>query len=313
MYSILLISFLVSVSGFFVTIPEGHVGLYWTLGKLQDDLIKNPTFYLPIYSDITLIKYVQDWDNVIEDNSEKISCVSKEGVTLKMSVTIANKIQQDSIIRVVREYGKNYDKVLVVNPVAQKLKEICAMYTVDEIEITFFSQLDDLLKDDIQKQIKDFGITVEWVRISGIIVPETINVKRLEIAAEKSDKLLVDEKAIKQKSQKETEFFLESRDQEKITLMLESEMKRSIIKAESQQKEEEINNKILILKAEANSKKQELEMQNIKNLHSIPGYIELKISENIHNNEKIYYGDKLPIVMYGVPSPFDKKIVLETK
>lgn len=288
--------FIVYVNSFYMAVPEGHVGLYWVLGKLQPTLIRGLTFYLPLYSSVTLVKYVQDHDEAKDYNDiSKLSCVSREGVKLTFdSVKIANKIDPNAVISVVKLYGESYDKVLVVRPIAQRLKELCANMTVDEIEITRFNELDDILKEYIHEQVKEFNITVEWVRISGIEIPTELRVKRLALATEKSQKLLIDEQAKNEKAKKEHELYLSLEDERKETNKAKAVAERLLIEADARLKEKEIDNRILIANAKAISEKNLLEYQNLKNLYSIQGYAEHQIALAISNNEKIYYGEKIP-------------------
>ena len=61
-------------ANFYQTIPEGFVGVSFWLGQVQPELIRQPTFYNPLFSKIELIKYIEDTDEV-----PNVQCVSKEG------------------------------------------------------------------------------------------------------------------------------------------------------------------------------------------------------------------------------------------
>lgn len=301
---LIVISIVVVLFSTFTVVPEGHVGLYWVLGKLQPKLITMPLFYLPLYSKITFVKYIQDHDEAKDHNTKDfLSCVSKEGVTLYFeSVKIANQIKQESIIEVVRKFGMEYDKVLVVRPVAQKMKEVCAEMTVDDIEINRFKELDDILRIDIQNQVSQYGITVDWVRISGIVVPKEIKNKRLDLASEKADKLLVDERSKKEKSLKEHEIYLAAEDEKKRTHEFQSRAARTLIEAEARKRERDYDNQIIVANAKAMSEKQLLEFENLKRLFAIPGYTEVEIAKATSENQKIYYGEKIPNYMLTAPT-----------
>lgn len=288
------------VNSLFTTCPQGHVGLYWVLQQLQKELITSATFYNPFYSYITFLKYVEDHDEVRDHDGRELTCVSKEGVTLKFSsVKIANEIKIDNIVDTVKKFGLSYDKVLVVNPASQRLKEICAELTVDEIEITKFHTLDDLLKSDIQKQVLEYGIKINWVRISGIVVPESIKKKRLDLAEEKSEKILAEERAKRKKIDKELEIILSIEDSKKEQLESDARMQKMISEAKAEMEKESIINQILINKAKAQAEKSRLEYENLRNLYSIPGYVDNQNMLAISSNQKIYYGEKLPSIVVG--------------
>lgn len=180
---ILFAHILKSTYGYFTTIPEGYVGIYSIMGQIQDRYITSSRFYLPFYSSIKLVKYIQDTDHVYDTK-----CVSKEGVDINIpDIEIANKIDKKNIVNMVKLYGFDYDTKLVVKPLAQYMRELCANRTVDQIEIHDFYMLDDLLKTEIQRQVDSIqsNITIDYVRVTSVIVPREIKEKTAEIGGRK--------------------------------------------------------------------------------------------------------------------------------
>ena len=121
---------------FMTTIPSGYVGVHSYLNQIQADPILSTTLYLPGISSIKLVKFVQDADSVAN-----IKCVTKEGVdTIVPYIEIANEINPNNVVNTIRQYGFNYDTVLVVDPLAQKMRELCAERTVDELTQSGFHE-----------------------------------------------------------------------------------------------------------------------------------------------------------------------------
>lgn len=265
-----------------VTIPEGYVGVFKIFGKIQDNLIIHWNLEINYFSSIELVKYVQDNDEIYN-----MKCVSKEGVDIIFgTIEIANEIKISHIVETTKRYGvKEYDTVLVTRPITQKMMEICANFTVDEIEITNFHMLDDMLKVSIQEQndILDTGIKIQYVRIKNIIIPPIIKEKRLNLADEKAKLKLRKEEGLREEYEIETKLKISKK---------EAEIR--FIKIQEEKNEEDVRNQIQINRAKMMFEKSKMESESIKLLYEIPGYVELEIAKSLNNNTKIYYGEKLP-------------------
>ena len=282
--SVVLVSTLcvTTTDAFYTAIPSGHVGVYSWMGQIQPNLQTGVNLYNPLTSDIRHVKYIQDTDFLKNQR-----CVSKEGVNIEIpSIEIANRIKPESVVSVVSKFGFNYDTVLVLNPLGQRMRELCAERTVDEIEITDFHALDDRLKEEIQKQVDSVsaGITIDWVRITNVIIPPEIKQKRLELAAEKANKLLVEERGKRIAIEKHQEALVQKADNERAL---------AATKLQAEQIE---------ALAIANAEAARLEAISMQTLYAIPGYVEVMKVQALKDNMKVYFGDNLPGNMFlGAP------------
>lgn len=260
-----------------------------------------------MYSDIHLVKYKQDNDYVKETK-----CISSEGVpAIISSIEIANQINPRNVARVVSDFGKEYDKVLVVNPLAQYMREICANLTIDEIEISRFHEHDDRLKREIQRQNDELGtgITINYVRVSGIIIPDEIKAKRIELAKEKANKILAEEKMKRIEIEKASEVLIAKRDNDIKAENTKRENERFIQSAQAEREKKQIDNFILLeatqtnvqrikLEAVANAEKMELEARALRELYSIEGYADVqKVQAISDRTSMVYYGNQIPAYM----------------
>jgi regulator of protease activity HflC (stomatin/prohibitin superfamily) len=292
------------IFGMLTTIPEGHVGIYKVMNQIQPNLVTDFTIYNPLWTSITIVKVVQDTDHV-----ENVKCVSKEGVNINIpDIEIANKIRKDRVIDVIRDYGFDYDKKLVVRPLAQHMRELCAERTVDQIEITDFHLLDDLLKTEIQRQVDSInsGITIDYVRVTTVDVPPQIKEKRLKLAEEKANKVLAEESMKRMEIEKNTQAMIAKRDNDIKLETAKMENERLLRNAEAEKQRRSVENAMLLestqlavqkirLEAEANAHKMELEAKGLRMLYEIPEYASVKKMESIADNtQMIYWGDKLP-------------------
>jgi regulator of protease activity HflC (stomatin/prohibitin superfamily) len=311
---IYVLSIIYIVSGFYTTVPEGYIGIYRIMGQIDNQIISKLSFYLPIYSDITLVKYIQDTDHVTN-----VKCVSKEGVDINIpDIEIANKIDKNKIIEMVKQYGLDYDTKLVVKPLAQYMRELCASRTVDQIEIEDFHKLDDLLQTEIQRQVNsiDSGITIDYVRVTSVVVPPQIKDKRLKLAEEKANKILAEEAMKRKEVEKATEALVAKRDNDIKMENTRMENERLMQHAEAERKRKGIENAIILeatqtnvqkikLEAIANAEKMELEAKGLRELFAIPEYANVKKFEAISDKtEMVYWGNQLPtnVFMGNIPT-----------
>jgi regulator of protease activity HflC (stomatin/prohibitin superfamily) len=296
----------------FTRIPEGHVGVYSINGQIQDKLITSTTIYHPPVTWVDIVKYIQDSDVV-----KGTKCVSKEGINVYIpEIEIANRIDKEKIVSVVKLYGYDYDTKLVVNPLAQYMRELCAARTVDEIEITDFHNLDDLLREEIQRQNDaiNSGITIDYVRVATVDVPNEIKVKRLKLAEEKANKILAEEVMKRTEIEKSSEALVAKRDNER---MIENankanEMMIKNIEAEKQKKSVEnsmaleatqIKVQQIKLEAIANAEKMELEAKALRELYNVPEYANVQKAQAISDKTVFYLGEKIPNNMFiGTPN-----------
>ncbi len=314
--TLLTFCWLSTTNGFFTTIPEGYVGIYRVLNQIQDGLVTDFTFYNPVWTEITLVKVVHDTDQV-----ENVKCVSKEGVNLIIpNIEIANKINKSRVVDVVKSYGFDYDKKLVVRPLAQYMRELCAERTVDQVEITDFHLLDDLLKTEIQRQVDSInsGITIDYVRVTTVEVPREIKDKRLKLAEEKANKILIEETNKRAEIEKNHQAMMAKRDNDIKMETAKMENARALANVEAERQRRSVENAMLIestktsvekikMEAEANAHKMEMEAKGLRMLYEIPEYANVKKMESIADNtQMVYWGDKLPTHVFtqsnGLPT-----------
>jgi len=277
----------------FTTIPEGYVGVWKYLGQIQPRLITGACFFNPLLETIELLKYIEDHDKITN-----VKCVSKEGVDLMVSeVTISNRIDISSVVNTTKAYGVDtYDDQLVINPVSQKIRELCAERTVDEIEIFDYHKLDDLIRVEIQAQNDELntGITIRWVRLGAIVVPKEIKDKRLALASEKANKILAEETMKRTKLEKDHEMEISKKDSEIKIQRAENNNKEMIINIQAEREKKSVENMMIIEAAQANAKKIMLEAEALSSMYGIPGYTDLKKAEALSANTKYYWGTELP-------------------
>lgn len=181
-------------------IPEGSCAIYFQYGQVIPGKIKC-ALTGPFGMDGTiwtlgmesyLVKVAED-----EDEANDIYVVSKEGVQIRFPrVRIANTLAKDKVESTISRFTRRFDDKLVTDPIGHYLRELCTTWTAEEIEISRFGELNELILNFIQQRNKDLdtGITINWVRIDPPHVPDALRKKRQELAEERAEKLVVRER-----------------------------------------------------------------------------------------------------------------------
>jgi len=188
------------------------------------------------------------------------------------------------------------------------MRELCAERTVDQVEITDFHLLDDLLKKEIQRQVDSInsGITIDYVRVTTVEIPPQIKDKRLKLAEEKANKILTEETNKRAEIEKNHQAIMAKRDNDIKMETAKMENERLLQNAEAERQRRNVENAMILeatqtnvqkikLEAIATSEKMELEAKGLRMLFEIPEYANVKKMESIADNtQMVYWGDKLP-------------------
>jgi len=197
-----------------------------------------------------------------------------------------------------------------------------------QIEIHHFHLLDNMLKDEVQEQVNHIkaGITIDWVRITNVVIPHEIKVKRLFLR-QKAKKKLAEEEALRTAVQKRTEAEVQAADLHRKLADQEMENQRLAMNVQAKLAEEDIKNQILLnatraqaeksrleglaaadkirtaasaeadrirLLAGAEAERMQLEATELRRFYEIPGYAEVQQVRALSANTKVYFGDRLP-------------------
>jgi len=165
-----------------------------------------------------------------------------------------------------------------------------------EIAISRFEEIDDLLISFLREENnrQNTGLIVNFVRPSKPELPNSLDKNYLAIAEEKTLKKILLEKNERLKAEKDTEFMISQRDNDIKASKIESENRIMLSNIEAKQKQQRIQNEMNIEAAKADLEKAKMEAIGVQALFEIPGYVSVEIARSTSQNQKIYYGEKLP-------------------
>ena len=290
------------------TIATGFVGVKSRFGKVVEPLLlPGLHFRWPMIEAIDRIE-TRDQTDAVWD----IPCITNESVALFIKkIEIGNQLPHSHVLKTVSEYGRDYDNYLVFDKIKHQISIICNTHTAQEITVTKFAELNEYLRDFIQSENDryDTGLIIKFVRLSKPRYEKVIEDNFLKLAEEKSLKKVVIEKAERLKSEKQSEMVIAEMTNE-IDIQKENNLNKlaalnaanknrlMILAMKAKQEEQEIQNEMTISEAKANTEKKRMEVEVMQSFYSIPGYVDVQKAESIANNQKIYYGEKLPL-FYG--------------
>ena len=150
------------VSGFYHITPPRHVTVYVRLGQVLET-VTGPglSWKTPITS---------SYDMLVEeqvDSVQAVECGTQDGITLVFPrVDVHNILPRSKAREMFLRFGHDYDQLTIFKNVKFFTGQICATMTAEEVFLTKFNELDELLQELLVKYQtqKDTGIHIAKVK-----------------------------------------------------------------------------------------------------------------------------------------------------
>lgn len=291
---ILLTSFIIISQSFYVTIETGFVGVEYAWNKIMNKILEpGLQFYNPITSKISIVEIRPQKDSV--NNAE---CGTNDGLKLIFeSIEVGNTLSSSFVLNTTSRFGLNYDRHLVTDLVRHQINVICSKKSAHQIAIEEFDTLDDLMKEFIQSENnrQESGLLINFVRLTKPKLPPSIEKNYLALAEERTMKKVLEEKKERIRTEKESELIVAEKDNEIRIRNSEKTNEIMILTMKAKQEEQQIQNMMIVEAAKANAEKIIMEANALKSMYLIPGFADVEKTKAISQNQKIYYGEKLPM------------------
>lgn len=291
---ILFASFIIISQSFYVTIETGFVGVEYAWNKIMNKILEpGLQFYNPITSKISIVEIRPQKDSV--NNAE---CGTNDGLKLIFeSIEVGNTLSSSFVLNTTSRFGLNYDKHLVTDLVRHQINVICSKKSAHQIAIEEFDTLDDLMKEFIQSENnrQESGLLINFVRLTKPKLPPSIEKNYLALAEERTMKKVLEEKKERIRTEKESELIVAEKDNEIRIRNSEKTNEIMILTMKAKQEEQQIQNMMIVEAAKANAEKIIMEANALQSMYSIPGFADVEKTKAISQNQKIYYGEKLPM------------------
>lgn len=268
-------------------IRPGEVGVDIKLGKAKSKLLEpGPHHFAPKF-----LRYVVRYETRTINHNKEFHFHSKEGIYVDADITILYHAEQDSIISIHNNYGPDYESLLIDDYLETNLRKIGLNYEAQDL-ITVRSEIEQELISTLRKVLDKRGIKIESVILKDFhLPPEIIETIQARLKAEEiAKKTMTDNKVARER----LDFQLEKGMKEK-----ELEISKQRMDLEFALERQKLESERVIVAAEAEKKRQELENSTITDQLLKLRAIELS-ADALKSNSKIILTDgKTPIVLGG--------------
>ncbi|KAK3042310.1 hypothetical protein RJ639_002356 [Escallonia herrerae] len=285
-------------------VPEGHVGVYWRGGALLNT-ITDPGFHMkmPLITHFEPIQVTLQTDLVRD-----IPCGTKGGVMINFEkIEVVNRLHKDFVHQTLLNYGVQYDHTWIYDKIHHEINQFCSVHSLQQVYIDMFDQIDEKMKDALQADCTRYapGIEILSVRVTKPKIPESIRRNFEQMEEERTKVLIAVERQRVAEKEAETQKKIAISEAEKDAHVSKIQMEQKLTEKDSSRRQEEIANAI---KSSLNEVTTSCIFRTIKEAEAnkmklTPQFLELKFIEAIANNSKIFFGNKVPNMV------FDQRLV----
>ncbi|CAA7393441.1 unnamed protein product [Spirodela intermedia] len=281
-------------------IPEGHVGVYWRGGALLKT-ITDPGFHwkLPLVTQFEPIQVTIQTDEVRD-----IPCGTKGGVMISFGkIEVVNRLRKEYVYETLLNYGVKYDKTWIYDKIHHEINQFCSLHSLQEVYIDVFDQIDEKMKEAIQIDCTRYapGIQIISVRVTKPTIPDSVKRNFEQMEEERTKVLIAIEKQKVAEKEAETQKKMALAEAEKNSEVSRILMEQKVMEKISAKRQQEVENEVYLARekslADASFYRAMREAE-ANRLKLTPEFLELKFIEAIANNSKIFFGDKVPKMIF---------------
>ncbi|XP_049934800.1 uncharacterized protein LOC116257792 isoform X2 [Nymphaea colorata] len=260
-------------------VPEGHVGTYWRGGALLNT-ITSPGFHVKL--PITRYEPIQ--------------------VTIQTD-QVVNRLRKEYVYETLMNYGVKYDMTWIYDKIHHEINQFCSAHTLQQVYVDMFDQIDDKMKAALQGDCTRYapGIEIISVRITKPMIPDSIRRNYEQMEEERTKVLIAIERQKVAEKEAETLKMIALTEAEKNAQVSKIMMEQKLMEKDSLKRQEQIENEIYIDRqkslADADYYRMLKEAEGNK-LKLTPQYLELRFIEAIANNSKVFFGDRIPSMVF---------------
>ncbi|KAK3035935.1 hypothetical protein RJ639_031358 [Escallonia herrerae] len=281
-------------------VPEGHVGVYWRGGALLNT-ITDPGFHMkmPLITHFEPIQVTLQTDLVRD-----IPCGTKGGVMINFEkIEVVNRLHKDFVHQTLLNYGVQYDNTWIYDKIHHEINQFCSVHSLQQVYIDMFDQIDEKMKDALQADCTRYapGIEILSVRVTKPKIPESIRRNFEQMEEERTKVLIAVERQRVAEKEAETQKKIAISEAEKNAHVSKIQMEQKLTEKDSSRRQEEIANAMYLARekslTDANFYRTMKEAEANK-MKLTPQFLELKFIEAIANNSKIFFGNKVPNMVF---------------
>ena len=279
-------------------IDEGHVGVYFKNGALQDT-VGNPGLN-------TMTPWVSTYEQItIRPRSEIVNsfnAVTKDAIQITFhDVEVISSVPQEHVLWLVKKFGVNFRTVLVFDRLREEVKKYAFSHDIDDVYNERFLEMSELVIAETTKNIERLAqgkIEIVNLIIPKPKIPEDIAANYQRVKVEWTEKLVAEKEQEKIQVRKETEELKAIADANRLKAVKKIDIEKQILQKEAEKNISAIENERYRLeeenKADVLKYKKEKEAEGNK-LVFTDEYLKIHMSQVFSNNSKLYFsGDDTP-------------------
>jgi len=295
---ILVLAVAMMASSFHV-VEEGHVGIYFKQGALQETH-GMPGFNVKAPFVTTVYQIVVRPET---DTMPSIISITKDGIQNTFNdVQVISLVPQEKVVPLIRQYGMEFKNALVFDRISEELKIYCAGHNIDDVYNTKFLEISPHVLNETRKSIE--RLSNGSVHIINLVIPKPdipldIAENYKQVKVQWTEQLVASQQQKTEEIRKETERMKAIADVNRTKDVLEVELQKELLQKEADKNVSEIQNSIIKL-AEENladiaKYKKEQEAEANKALYT-PEYVQLNLASKLSDNTKMYFsGESSPL------------------
>lgn len=276
-------------------VTEGNVGLYWRGGALLNTMTE-PGWHVKLPA---LTRFAEVQVSIQTDIVREVPCGTSGGVVIYFDrIEVVNRLRKSYAIDTVRKYSELYDKIWIDDKIHHLLNQFCSLHTLEEVYITKFDSLDEMLQLELQKGCSERapGIEIISTRVTKPRVPASVMANYEQVETERTKLLIANEARKVIETEAQTEQLMA-----KIAAQTEADvnnitMERSLLESITQKAIQEVEDQIHVELeyAKSNAAYHRISTEASANaLRFTPRYLDLQLSEVFANTTKLIFSSTL--------------------
>lgn len=150
-------------------IRPGEVGLKQRLGKLNHKFYsQGPHLFNPFIS-----KFIKINVRTVEIY-ETLPLPTKEGLNVDAQITLLYHVNPDSVEKVYKRFGLNYEQVIVQSNFLATAREVSSRYFAKELYAIEREKVEKVVAEELRNHIRGMGFEIDAVLLKDIILPNSM-------------------------------------------------------------------------------------------------------------------------------------------
>lgn len=153
----------------FTVVPAGHVGVVDFLGHVSNRTLKAGVNIVNPFARVVKFSIKT------QDSMEVMDVPSKEGMNIKLDISVMFHLDPEKAADVYKTVGKDYADILLVPQFRSVARGVTASYEAKALYTSEREMVSNLIKMDLEKIVAARGIVVEAVPMRRIGLPEGLS------------------------------------------------------------------------------------------------------------------------------------------